>query len=204
MEGNIYARLSYVQSNLNVPKGQFNSFGNFHYRSCEDILTAVKPLLNEAELSLTLSDEPVVFDGWHYIKASALLRHGEELIIASAYAREPKEKKGSDESQLSGMASSYARKYALSGLLLLDDVKDSDTQQHQPQQQGKPRYDKRKSQAKGNEQADAKNRCWRAVKKFAAANGLDAKEVFGEIPNRNGFDDSPGFWTAVAVEFETA
>jgi len=121
-------KLIEVQSELKAPKGQFNSFGKYKYRSCEDILEAVKPLLAKKGLLLTLNDTIVEVGGRVYVKATAMIQDGEEFKIASAYARESETKKGMDDSQITGSASSYARKYALNGLFLIDDTKDADTQ----------------------------------------------------------------------------
>lgn len=118
--------LSEIQQKLKAPKNQTNSFGGYKYRSCEDILEAVKPLLGDG--SLTLNDEIIVIGDRYYVKATAQLYDGKGVGIAytCAYAREPLEKKGSDASQITGAASSYARKYALNGLFLIDDTKDAD------------------------------------------------------------------------------
>lgn len=126
--GSIYGKLAAIQAELKAPKSQYNSFGKYNYRSCEDILEAVKPLAKAQGCAVILSDEPVVIDGWHYIKAAAKLVDGEtsESTEATGYAREPESKKGMDASQVTGTASSYARKYALSGLFALDDTKDAD------------------------------------------------------------------------------
>lgn len=120
--------LSQIQQKLKAPKGQFNKFGNFRYRSCEDILEAVKPVLAELDMSVTLSDEIEVAGDRVYVKATATL-HGKNGIVAktTAFAREPSSKKGMDDSQITGTASSYARKYALNGLFAIDDTKDADT-----------------------------------------------------------------------------
>ena len=116
-----------IQSKLNAPKGQYNSFGKYKYRSCEDILAAVKPLLAETKCTLNLSDEMVLVGDRIYVKAIATLTNcdGEEKST-TAFAREEEEKKGMDASQVTGAASSYARKYALNGLFAIDDTKDSD------------------------------------------------------------------------------
>lgn len=120
--------LQKIQSELKAPKGQFNSFGKYKYRSCEDILEAVKPILAKYEAEITLSDEIVNIGNRFYVKAKASFTSKEEATtVVYAYAREPEEKKGMDESQITGTASSYARKYALNGLLLIDDTKDEDT-----------------------------------------------------------------------------
>ena len=122
----IHEKLIAVQRELNAPKTQHNSFGNYDYRSCEDILKAVKPLLVKQELLLTLSDTMVEVGGRIYVKATATVETGEEEISVTAFAREEEEKKGMDASQITGAASSYARKYALNGLFCIDDTKDSD------------------------------------------------------------------------------
>lgn len=123
----IYEKLLNVQAELKAPKGQYNSFGKYKYRSCEDILEAVKPLLKKYGLSLRLTDEIVLVGDRFYLKATAFLHDGEEGIFNTAFAREDLEKKGMDGSQITGTASSYARKYALNGLFLIDDTKDADT-----------------------------------------------------------------------------
>ena len=125
------AKLHEIQKKLKAPKNQFNSFGNFYYRNCEDILEAVKPLLPEGTV-LFLRDEIVCIEGRYYVKATAEFTDGKLSLSGVAYAREPAEKKGMDESQLTGAASSYARKYALNGLFLIDDTKDADAEQPEP------------------------------------------------------------------------
>lgn len=133
----ITEKLLNVQTSLKAPKGQYNKFGKYNYRSAEDILEAVKPLNAEEGLLLTISDEPLLIGDWHYIKATAGITDGNEGITVTAYARESAEKKGMDHSQITGTASSYARKYALNGLYLIDDTKDADTDEYK-QQQNKP------------------------------------------------------------------
>lgn len=131
-------KLIHIQKELKAPKGQYNSFGKYKYRSAEDILEAVKPLNAEQGLLLTLSDEPVLVGNWNYIKATATITSGTESHVVTAFARESETKKGMDHSQITGTASSYARKYALNGLYLIDDTKDADTDEYQKQnkQQG--------------------------------------------------------------------
>lgn len=158
---NIYEKLSEIQNELKAPKGQYNSFGKYKYRSCEDILEAVKPICKKYKATLVLSDEMVVLGGndygnkktiiegdnetttfealRYYIKATATLYDTEEekSISNTAYAREELEKKGMDGSQITGTASSYARKYALNGLFNIDDTKDADTNEYKEQQEPK-------------------------------------------------------------------
>lgn len=123
----IYETLTIIQSRLNAPKSQYNKFGNYNYRSCEDILEALKPLLKETGACVIISDEPIVINDRYYIKATATLIKDGEQVSTTAYAREEDSKKGMDGSQVTGAASSYARKYALNGLFAIDDNKDSDT-----------------------------------------------------------------------------
>lgn len=138
-EANIYEALRHIQEELKAPKNQYNKFGNYNYRSCEDIFNAVKPLLAKYGCTLVLTDEVVLIGDRYYVKATAtlsaeagILLNPEGVIVKAnnvsntAYAREDATKKGMDSSQVTGSCSSYARKYALNGLFLIDDVKDSD------------------------------------------------------------------------------
>ena len=119
--------LSAIQSALKAPKGQTNKFGGYKYRSCEDILEAVKPHLNQHGLILTVTDEMVDVSGRVYVKATAVVHNGDgQAVQTSGFAREEETKKGMDAAQITGSASSYARKYALNGLFCIDDTKDSD------------------------------------------------------------------------------
>ena len=135
----ITEKLAKIQQELKVPKNQYNSFGNFKYRSCEDILEAVKPILKKNKVLLTISDSIVEAQGRVYIKANARLLDLEDnsTIENEALAREADSKSGMDASQLSGTASSYARKYCLNGLLLIDDAKDADTDEFRQQTEEK-------------------------------------------------------------------
>ena len=127
--GNVYLKLVEVQNKLKAPKSQFNKFGNYAYRNCEDILEALKPILAEVKAVVNISDEVVLVGERYYIKATVKFIDAEtgETVEASAMAREEESKKGMDSSQLTGSTSSYARKYALNGLFAIDDTKDSDT-----------------------------------------------------------------------------
>lgn len=127
MEESLVKKVVKVQAELKAPKGQFNKFGNYKYRSCEDIVESVKPILNKYGIMLNISDEIVLVGDRYYIKAVAGLTDGTDVIQSIGYAREPQDLKGMVESQITGSASSYARKYALNGLLAIDDTKDPDT-----------------------------------------------------------------------------
>lgn len=125
----IYEKLAIIQQELIAPKNQYNSFGKYNYRSCEDILEGLKPCLKNVSAAVTVSDEVVLIGDRYYIKATATLHDTESSgsISNTAYAREDEGKKGMDVSQVTGSTSSYARKYALNGLFCIDDVKDADT-----------------------------------------------------------------------------
>lgn len=140
----LISKLSWVQKNLKAPKSQYNSFGKYHYRSCEDILTAVKGLLEEQDLLLTITDEVVRVGDRYYLKSTAKVTHfdDEKSVEVSAYAREAENRKGMDDSQITGATSSYARKYALNGLFAIDDQKDADTPAPKDKPIDKPNTDK--------------------------------------------------------------
>ncbi len=131
-----------IQAELKAPKGQYNSFGKYKYRSAEDILEAVKPLLLKNGCTMTLSDELINIGDRYYVKATAKITSKDESVAVTALAREPEDKKGMDSSQITGTASSYARKYALNGLFLIDDTKDADTDEY-AQQTGRTQVTKK-------------------------------------------------------------
>lgn len=152
----VYEKLAAVQRELKAPKGQFNSFGKYKYRSCEDILEALKPVLGKHGCAVTLSDEVVQVGERFYIRATASIMDCEsgERAFNTAFAREDADKKGMDGSQITGTASSYARKYALNGLFLIDDTKDADTDAYHEQTTGeRPKEDPKiaAAKAKANE-----------------------------------------------------
>lgn len=128
----INEKLANIQQELKAPKNQRNNFGGYNYRSCEDILESVKPLLKKHDCTLTISDELIHIGERYYIRADAKLTDVKtgEVYINSAYAREEESKKGMDAAQITGTASSYARKYALNGLFSIDDTKDPDTEEY--------------------------------------------------------------------------
>lgn len=140
MKKDLYSKLWTIQQTLNAPKNQRNNFGGYSYRSAEDILEAVKPLLQN--VTLTLNDEIVLIGERYYVKATATLSDGEDAIAVTAYAREEENKRGMDASQLTGATSSYARKYALNGLFCIDDAKDADTDAYAKQTNQQPRQQK--------------------------------------------------------------
>ena len=142
-------KLMEIQTKIKAPKNLYNSFGKYKYRNAEGICEAVKPYLQEFKCALTLTDEIIEVGGRIYVKATATLRDTETLesISVSAMARESEEKKGMDESQITGTASSYARKYALNGLFLLDDTKDADSEEYHNQIEEKKKEAEMEKQA---------------------------------------------------------
>ena len=134
---NITQKLIKVQSELKAPKGQHNDFGNYYYRSAEDVLEAVKPLLTEQGLLMTITDIIEQVGERYYIQAKVILTDGEDTIEVTGYARESLNKKGMDDSQITGTASSYARKYAMNGLFLIDDTKDSDSNENRTERENR-------------------------------------------------------------------
>lgn len=146
MSKEFYSKLANIQKNLNAPKNQYNSFGKYNYRSCEDILEGVKPLLGDLFLSIT--DEVVMIGDRFYVKATATITDGESMHSSTAMAREELTKKGMDSAQVTGATSSYARKYCLNGLFGIDDSKDADTDEHKNQSDAKSAYQNKESNKK--------------------------------------------------------
>jgi len=136
-----------IQSKLKAPKSKYNSFGKYNYRSLEDILEAVKPMLKELNCTLVISDSLVMMGDWHYVKSVAVLKNSDgETVTGEGFAREELTKKGMDSSQITGTASSYARKYALNGLFLIDDTKDPDTDEYKVESDAKAKKDAKDSE----------------------------------------------------------
>lgn len=157
---NLREKLTSIQTSLKAPKGQFNSFGKYHYRSCEDILEALKSHLASTKTAIIINDEIIAVGNRIYVKATATLLDNEsdEMISISASARECEDKKGMDASQITGATSSYARKYALNGLFCIDDNKDADSAENSK--------DDKKPKQEQKEQKDYK--CEKCGKPFEA------------------------------------
>lgn len=136
--------LSKIQAEIKAPKNLYNKFGGYSYRNAESILEALKPFEKKHGVFVTLTDEVIEMGSRFYVKATATISNGAEFITTTAYAREADTKKGMDEAQITGSASSYARKYALNGLFLLDDTKDADTEEYQTE--SKPKATKKASE----------------------------------------------------------
>lgn len=168
----IYSKLFEIQQNLKAPKGQYNKFGKYTFRSCEDILEALKPLLASQKAIIVLSDELTNIEQRYYIKATARIIDIEtgEQIENSSYAREDENKKGMDLSQITGASSSYARKYALNGLFCIDDNKDSDTTNTGQNQQ----------EQANQQQLNKKPCCQKCGKEFTGFQSSSGKQYSGE------------------------
>lgn len=207
----IYASLMAVQAELKAPKGQHNSFGKYDYRSAEDIIEAVKPLLKENGLFLNMSDEVVLVGDRYYIKATVKVVDvvTGESVQTSALAREAAQKKGMDESQVTGTASSYARKYALNGLFAIDDNRDADTDEYArqtSQSAAGARSQRNAYPSKGSANDDLRSKAMHALSKEMQRVGASGEEVsalcgvkFGKTNSR---DLSTGQLSQLAANLE--
>nr|DAI11494.1 MAG TPA: ERF superfamily protein [Caudoviricetes sp.] len=163
-----------VQGALKAPKGQYNSFGKYAYRSCEDIVEAVKPLLTARGLLLTMTDEIVLIGARFYVRATATVTDGKDTVSNTAFAREPDDKKGMDPSQVTGMSSSYARKYALNGLFCIDDTKDADTMDNRQKPADPVKVEQAIAEVNAAKSPDELTALWN---KYQAVFGQDARFV---------------------------
>ncbi|CAW93232.1 ERF family protein [Streptococcus equi] len=189
-ESGIFIVLRCIQADLIAPKGQYNSFGKYAYRSAEDILEALKPLLKKYDASIVLSDEIVQVGERYYVEATATLYAMGECVGNKAYAREDETKKGMDGAQITGAASSYARKYALNGLLAIDDNNDADTdayhnQNNQSAGKTQKTNQKQASQQESTAKAPAKNNGSKTI------TGAQAKAIRTELKNMAEATGSP-------------
>lgn len=178
-----YEKVGLVQHSLKAPKGQYNSFGNYRYRSTEDILEALKPLLLTYGLVIVMRDRVLMMGDRFYIESTATVTDGEKELSAPGLAREPQSKKGMDESQITGTASSYARKYALNALFAIDDNKDADTNEHQNQMNNSPQ------QAQQPKEPDFKaDYTMYAHKIMELVPGTTMEMVHGMVSSKTGLD----------------
>lgn len=186
----IFVTLQSIQQKLVAPKGQYNSFGKYSYRSAEDILEALKPILQEHDAVLILQDGIVQIGDRYYVEATATLYAVGETIGTTAYAREDDSKKGMDGSQVTGAASSYARKYALNGLFMIDDNKDPDTDEYHNQNNQTRRTSQKTAQKPNSQQEQPAN----ATAKSNGAKtitGAQAKAIRTELKNMAEATGSP-------------
>lgn len=189
-ESGIFIVLRCIQAELVAPKGQYNNFGNYAYRSAEDILEALKPLLKKYDASIVLSDEIVQIGERYYVEATVTLYALGEAMGNKAYAREDESKKGMDGAQITGTASSYARKYALNGLLAIDDNKDADTEAyHNQNNQGSSKQQKPVQKPASQQEAPAKAPAKSNGSKTIT--GAQAKAIRTELKNMAEATGSP-------------
>jgi essential recombination function protein len=188
----LHEKLLAIQTKLKAPKGQYNSFGKYSYRSAEDILEAVKPLNAEQGVLLTITDEIKEIGGRVYVVATATVSDGTDTLQVSAFAREPENKKGMDESQITGATSSYARKYALNGLYAIDDNKDADTDEHKQQQDNaskkQPAQKQQQKQQQQQEKGFTEQELHELVEKYVRnieALGVDRAKLIEFVCNKH-------------------
>jgi hypothetical protein len=182
---NLIDKLENIQKKLNAPKAQYNSFGGYKYKSCEDIFQAIKPLIDE--FTVIVSDEIICINDRVYVKATAKILDKDGHIECSAYAREPFDKKGMDASQITGAASSYARKYALNGLFLIDDNKDADSRDNSVCKKSNEidnelsklidSFDRAKNTISNSKDLDSLSENYRKINKYYSKYSLKHKKV---------------------------
>lgn len=182
---NVYEKLLDVQTKLKAPKSQYNKFGGYYYRNCEDILEAAKPLCKDANVVVYLTDELVMIGNRYYVKATAHFvdLESDQKLFSTAYAREEESKKGMDGSQVTGASSSYARKYALNGLFDIDDTKDSDTTNNG---QGDNKQNINKQTSGANNEQNLFTEINAAISAYSKQSGLDNKGIVAHIENSIG------------------
>ena len=186
----IYEKLLNIQTTLKAPKGQFNKFGNYKYRNCEDILESLKPLLFDNKVVVLINDDIVAVNDRIYIKTTVTLKdtESEEKIETTAFAREEETKKGMDSSQITGSASSYARKYALNAMFAIDDTKDSDTTNQGTNNQKENRNTQ--SQKKDYKNMTEKEKIDTCIK-FISANRNEYNDLIESMVNGKEIDKIP-------------
>ena len=185
------SKLMHIQTELKAPKNLYNSFGKYHYRNAEGIQEALKPFEKEYGVIVTLSDEIVEVGGRVYVKATATITDAEESISVTAYAREALDKKGMDDAQVTGATSSYARKYALNGLFLLDDTKDVDTEEYQSAGKQAPSRPAPKSETPKKENNEPNKSHRDLFREFIAENHPSNETIMSIISKTGVNNDSP-------------
>ena len=194
----ITEKLIEVQSKLKAPKNQLNDFARFKYRSCEDILEAVKPLLKEQGLSLIINDDIVLIGDRYYVKATVLLSDGVTSVSNTAFAREDISKKGMDASQVTGATSSYARKYALNGLFLIDDNKDTDSNEYKllkdKAEKEQQEEEKKKKEAEKKKKEAEKELEERFIIFKSEVDKIGSIEGLGKIASKWDYRNKPKEW----------
>lgn len=211
----IIEQIGIIQAKLKAPKSRRNTFGNYNYRSAEDILEAAKPVCRENGCALTISDDVVQVGNRYYIKSVATLTNDQgETLITQAFAREDESKKGMDGSQITGTASSYARKYALNGLFCIDDTKDADTDENAAERAKRAEKQKEQPPAPEPVKADspavavqvAKEMCATAMRAYKQRSGKADKDINNavrEFIGKNYKDFTADDWRAAAQAVES-
>lgn len=193
-----YEILAEIQEELNVPKDKYNSYGGFSYRSYEDIVEAVKPICKKHRTTLVVTDEIIEVGGWHYVKAVASIVFWdvdlEHPITVTACAREAESKKGSDVSQVTGMASTYARKYALCGLFSIDGQDDADAMNNTPQKPSKRASEPVKFSPKAE--------LWEILQREAGKLGFDPMDGIKAMKGWDVYEDTDEFYSVVVESFK--
>lgn len=203
-EISLIEKLVKAQTEIKAPKNQWNAFGKYKYRNAEDIQESAKPILADLGLALTLSDTVVQVGERYYVQSTASVSDGIGELRVTAFAREDESRKGMTESQVTGCASSYARKYALGGLFLLDDTKDDDSEQQTAQATPKPAVQKPTT----TPQYENLEALLRTEKQFAKTlqrwcelNGSDFKRMGAGVKSRPDFERSISYYTKLIKEF---
>lgn len=194
----LHEKLIEIQNRLKAPKDQFNSFGKYKYRSAESILESVKPLLNANGLTLILTDNIEAFGDRLFLRATAILSDGDQRVVVDALAEIATEKKGMDASQITGTASSYARKYALNGLFLIDDTKDADTDEYKRQttKEKSPKEEPKEEPKDGETITEA---MYNVLRDKCKAKGKRIQDVIGVFGFKAPADMTVKYWRA-AIE----
>ena len=191
---NIYDCIRAVQIDFNAPKSRYNSFGDYYYRSAEDMEAGLKPLLHKYGMTMLIDDEVVMIGDRFYVKATVSIHKGDDVVQGHGYAREVEQKTKSDPAQITGMASSYARKYALGGLFLVDDQPDADAQDNKEHSEPQSITD--------HERNRAVIRLKEAIHKWCEKNGSTVDEQIEIIKSRNDYMDSAQYYNRVAYQYE--
>ena len=204
-EKGLIEKLIKIQSELKAPKNQKNTFGKYNYRSCEDILEAVKPLLSREGLLLTISDTIEQVGSRFYVRATVKITDGTQAVENTAYAREEETKKGMDGPQVTGTSSSYARKYALNGLFCIDDTKDADTNEYKTESESRSAAQSAASQQVKQDKVkqDQKHKILSDLAREAKENGIGGQEISLIISHKFGKKSSQELTLNECCELKT-
>lgn len=215
----IYQSIRAVQIAFNAPKSHYNSFGDYYYRSAEDMEAGLKPLLDEHNLTMLIDDEVVEIGGRFYVKSTVSVHQGVAVVQAHGYAREVEQKTKSDPAQITGMASSYARKYALGGLFLVDDQPDADSQNGTVDPLAEAKQKLWEASEKSNTTASFLTEpehpeepqwyldmaaLWTVIKAYAQRHNAQPKTLLEGVRKRSNYEETHDFYSSIISEFEAA